>query len=143
MTTTDPSAATCDAGQVTVASAAPRLVRDVMLSRPKTLPAHATVGEARELFANPKVVTALLVDGTAFAGVLDRDDLPGSLPAENAVRIHARVDVASITPDRPMSDALAALDADGSSRLVVLDDDGVTLAGLLCLDLQREGFCQG
>ena len=135
--------ATCERAQLTMSEAAPQLVADVMVKRPKTLPGDATARDAREFFANPKVITAVLVDGTAFVGVLDRDDLPDLLPDEAPARAHARRNVATITPDRSMQDALAVLNADHSNRLVVLGNDGVTLAGLLCLDLQRAGFCQG
>jgi len=38
---------------------------------------------------------------------------------------------------------LAAMDADQLSRLVVLDADGCTFAGLVCLDHTGEGFCGG
>ena len=53
-------------------------VADAMLARPKTLPASASVADLRRLFANPKVMTALLVDGAALAGVVDRDGLPAT-----------------------------------------------------------------
>ncbi len=135
-------AATCDRAQVTRGEAAPRLVRDVMVTKPKTLSADASVGAARQFFANPKVITALLVDGEAFAGALDREDLPADAADTGPAREHAHRDVATISPDRSMQDALAVLDEHRTNRLVVLDDDGVTLAGLLCLDLQRAGFCQ-
>lgn len=136
-------AATCDRAQVTRGEAAPQLVRDVMLKNPKTLPADASVGAARQFFANPKLVTALLVDGTAFAGALDRDDVPVDGEDTAPARKHAHRDVATISPGRSMQDAVAVLDEHRTNRLVVLEDDGVTLAGLLCLDLQRAGFCQG
>ncbi|MGH3197238.1 MAG: CBS domain-containing protein [Streptosporangiaceae bacterium] len=128
---------------MTRGEAAPQLVRDVMVRHPKTLSADASAGDARRFFANPKVITALLVDGGVFAGVLERDDLPASAPGRAPVREYASREVATISPDRPMRDALAVLDAHSTNRLVVLASDGVTLAGLLCLDLQRAGFCQG
>lgn len=136
-------AATCDRAQVTRGDAAPQLVRDVMLKSPKTLSADTSVAAAREFFANPKMITALLVDGAAFAGALDRDDLPADAADTAPARPHAHRDVATISPDRCMQDALAVLDEHHTNRLVVIDDDGATLAGLLCLDLQRAGFCQG
>jgi hypothetical protein len=40
-------------------------------------------------------------------------------------------------------DVLAAMDAGRLSRLVVLDADGRTFAGLVCLDHTGEGFCGG
>jgi CBS domain-containing protein len=50
--------------------------------------------------------------------------------------------VPTITPDRPVTEAMDILDTRGLARLVVLEEDGVTLAGLLCLDLKRAGFCR-
>jgi CBS domain-containing protein len=113
-----------------------------MVSRPKTLPADATVADLRHLFTNGHVVTALLVDGDAFAGAIDRDELPAAAPADGPAREVARTDVATIGPDAPLADALSHLDERGERRLVVLDDDGSTLRGLLCLTSDGDGFCQ-
>jgi CBS domain-containing protein len=116
-------------------------VADVMLRRPKTLPADATVADVRALFANPKVMTALLVDGTTFAGVLDREDLPDAAADDEPARKHARADVARVDPGTPVPEARAWLDEHDERRLVVMDADGVTLRGLLCLNKRRTGFC--
>lgn len=133
--------ATCERAQVTLAEAAPKLVGDVMLKVPKTLSALATLDDARAFFANPKVVNALIVDGTAFVGMLYRTDLPSLLPGALPIRTFAKRSVPTITADRPVGEAIEILDAARSSRLVVVAADGVTLVGLLCLDLQRGGFC--
>jgi CBS domain-containing protein len=138
---TDPSVASCERAQVTLDDAAPRLVRDVMLSAPKTLAGRATLADARAFFDNPKVVSALVVDGDQFVGLLDRSDLPSLLADSTPIRTFSRRDVTTITPDRPVTEAMELLDSRGLSRLVVLADDGRTLAGLLCLDLKRAGFC--
>ena len=71
---------TCDNADVKITDAAPQLVRDVMVKRPKTLPADATVGDVRRFFENPNVLNALLVDGTSFVGVLERDDVTPAAP---------------------------------------------------------------
>jgi CBS domain-containing protein len=118
------------------------LVRDVMVSRPKTLPASATVGELRALFRNPHVATALLVDGDAFAGAVDRRSVPSDSPDPAPARALASVgDVIGL--DAPMAEAVSILDDRGTDRLVVIDPDGRTLRGLLCLTKGRDGFCQG
>ncbi|MEO7127025.1 MAG: CBS domain-containing protein [Nakamurella sp.] len=134
---------TCERAQVTRDDAAPQLVGDVMLRRPKTLDGHATVDEARAFFANPKVISALIVDGTSFVGLLDRGDMPRLLAGSSPIRTFVRREISTITPDRPVTDAIEVLDARGLARMVVLESDGITLAGLLCLDLKRAGFCQG
>lgn len=138
---TDPAVATCVRAQVTVDDAAPLLVRDVMLSTPKTLSGRATVADARAFFDNPKVVSALVVDDGRFVGLLDRSDMPSLLAGSTPIRTFTRREVATITPDRPVTEAMDILDSRGLSRLVVLAEDGETLAGLLCLDLTRAGFC--
>ncbi len=133
--------ASCERAQITRDDAAPQLVRDVMLSAPKTLSGRATAAEVRAFFSNPKVVSALVVDGDRFVGLLDRSDVPSLLAGETPIRTFTRRDVATITPGRPVTEAMEILDSRGLSRLVVLADDGRTLAGLLCLDLKRAGFC--
>ena len=50
-------------------------VRDAMVASPKTMPADGTVADLRATFANPHVVSALLVDGRKFVGLVDRDSV--------------------------------------------------------------------
>ena len=121
--------------------AAGQLVRDVMVRRPKTVPVDASVAALREHFTNPRVQTALLADGGRFAGAIAPSELPDDAPPSAPARDYARLDVPTMTPDATMADALALLDRRGDYRLVVLDDDGTTLVGLLCLDRTRAGFC--
>jgi CBS domain-containing protein len=124
----------------TVEEARAGVVADVMLARPKTLPADATVGAVRGLFAKPAVRTALLVDGTVFRAALDRRDLPAEAPDDApALRYASAAD--TIVPDAPVAEALERLAALEEPRLVVLDPDGVTLRGLLCLSGGGAQFC--
>ena len=118
------------------------LVRDAMVTSPKTMPADGTVADLRATFANPHVMSALLVDGSAFVGLVDRDSLRDETPDGQPARSLVRRDVATIDPDAPLAEALAALDEHAERRLVVLDRDGRTLRGLLCLTSDRNGFCQ-
>ena len=123
--------------------AARRLVRDVMVQRPKTLPADATVAELRRQFENPRVQAALLADGGRFAGAISPSELPAEAPDDGAARDYARTDVPTLGPDATMAEALALLDERGDFRLVVLEGEGdeATLAGLLCLDKRGTTFC--
>jgi CBS-domain-containing membrane protein len=117
-----------------------QLVRDVMVPRPKTLPAGASVGDLRRLFGNAHVQTALLVDGSEFVGAVDRHTVPDHTPDDSPARSLATSgDV--IGPEAPMAEAVARLDERGTDRLVVLD--GPKLVGLMCLTKDRTGFCQG
>ena len=127
--------------KVTRAAAAEMLVRDVMVRRPKTLPAHSTVAEVRAHFENPRVRTALLADGGRFAGAIAPEELPAEAPDSELAGAHARTDLPTVGPDATMADALALLDTRGENRLLVLEDDGRTIAGLLCLDQAGTGFC--
>jgi CBS-domain-containing membrane protein len=121
--------------------AAGLLVRDVMVRRPKTLPADASVADLREQFANPRVRTALLADGERFAGAIAPSELPDDAPATERARTYARIDVPTLPPDATMADALALMDDRGDHRLVVVDGAGSTLVGLLCMDRSGTSFC--
>jgi CBS domain-containing protein len=116
-------------------------VADAMLRKPKTLPATARVGDARRLFEKPSVVTVLLADGTTFRGAIERGDLPDTAPDTEPALDYARVPVASIRPEASVGDALDRLVAERSKRLIVLDEDGATLRGLLCLNTSGSAFC--
>jgi CIC family chloride channel protein len=117
-------------------------VRDAMVRSPKTMPASGTVADLRAMFANPHVLSALLVDGSEFVGLVDRDSLRDEAPDEQPARSLVRPDPVTIDPDAPLAEALAVLDEDAERRLVVLDRDGRTLRGLLCVTSDRSGFCQ-
>ena len=132
----------CHHPKIADVAAARLLVGDVMVTRPKTLPATATVADVRRMFANPHVVSALLADGPLFAGILNRDTLPAGAPDDASARDYARTDVPTARPEMAVSEAVGVLDSNGERRLVVLAADGVTLAGLVCLDETRDGFCQ-
>lgn len=133
--------ATCDQGPISEEAASTQTVGEVMLRTPKTLSVNATLDEARAAFDNPKVVSALLVDGTAFAGLLDRSDLPSLLAGSVPIRTFARTTVPTVRAETPVPNALEIMGGYGTTRLVVLGDDGITLIGLLCLDRKRTGFC--
>jgi predicted transcriptional regulator len=127
--------------KVTRESAAGLVVRDVMVRRPKTLPAQATVAELRAHFENPRVRTALLADGGRFAGAIAPEELPADADGSEPASAHARRDVPTVGPDATMTDAMALLESRGENRLIVLERDGETIAGLLCLDQPGTGFC--
>jgi CBS domain-containing protein len=129
-------------GTVPRESASDLRVRDAMVSTPKTVPADGTVADLRAMFANSRVLTALLVDGTEFVGVVHRGELGDGASDQRPARELAHRDVTTIEPDAPLTEALTVLDEADDRRLVVLDPDGRTLRGLLCLTTDRSGFCQ-
>jgi predicted transcriptional regulator len=128
-------------GKVGRENVADLMVADVMVRRPKTLAADATVGELREHFANPRVRTALLADGGRFEGAIAPEELPDSADAAEPARAYARRDVPTVGPDATMADALEQMDRRNDHRLIVVDADGETLVGLLCLDKTGSTFC--
>jgi CBS domain-containing protein len=117
-------------------------VEDVMLSRPKTLPSTATVADVREFFANPHVMTALLVDGGDFHGAIDRGSLPDNAADDADALDYVAAATPTIAPDASVGDALEALQGLESRRLVVLDADDSHLLGLVCLNTSGTRFCK-
>jgi CBS domain-containing protein len=124
------------------ANALTMAVGEVMIRAPKTLPADASVGAVRQLFERPSMRTVLLIDGRAFAGAIERDGLPAEAPDAAPARDYVQPESATATPGMPMSEAVKLLEGRGGEpRLVVLDEDGMTLAGLLCVNTNATGFC--
>ena len=132
----------CHNERVTRETAPGLRVRDAMVASPKTVSADATAGDLRTLFTNLHVVTALLVDGDVFVGVVHRQELHDRISDGQPARELAHRDVPTIEPDAPLTAALAVLDSSNERRLVVLDPDQRRLRGLLCLTSDRGGFCQ-
>ena len=118
-------------------------VGEVMLSRPKTLPPHATVADLRRLFENEGVRTALLVDGGRFFGTVERDDLPDAAADGEPAQAFARFDAELVGPDVLVRDVIPQLERSREGRLVVVAEDGTTLRGLLCRRGVDDSFCSG
>jgi CBS domain-containing protein len=116
-------------------------VGEVMLANPKTLRSDAQVGEVRRLFAKPNVRTVLLADDGAFRGAIERENIPVGAPDDAAAVAFADPEPVIVSPEMPMTDAVALLERRGEPRLVVLDEDGVTLRGLICTNTTATGFC--
>ncbi len=116
-------------------------VGEVMLPNPKTVDVTITVGEARTRFANQTLRTLLLAEGTRFRGVLERHDLPEAGDDAAPAVTFARTDVFSVTPTQQMQDVLPAFERLQERRIVVLDENGETLRGLLCLKRDGRAFC--
>ena len=112
---------------------------DLMLRDPKTLTAEASVAEARELLANPKVQMVLLADGSAFKGAVTHIPDEAS-PRERAVD-YVDTDTEVISPDASDDEAFERTAASPNRRVIVLDENG-SLLGLLCLNKSRTDFCR-
>jgi CBS domain-containing protein len=112
---------------------------DLMLRDPKTLSGDASVGEVREVLANPKVQMVLLADGRAFKGAVTH--VPADASPRDRALAYVDSDAATISPDASADEAFERASASPSRRVIVLDEDD-NLLGLLCLNQSRTGFCQ-
>lgn len=112
-----------------------------MIKRPKTLGADARIADVRREFERPSVRTVLLVDGGRFAGAIERDRLPREAPDSAPAAGYVDPQPLTTTPGTAMSEAIELLGRRPEPRLIVLDEDGVTLRGLLCANGSGTGFC--
>lgn len=112
---------------------------DLMLTRPKTLTAAASVAEVRELLDNPKVQMVLLADGRTFKGAVTHVP-PDASPRDRALD-YVDGDAETISPHASADEAFERAAASPNRRVIVLDDAD-NLLGLLCLNQSRTRFCQ-
>ena len=115
-------------------------VRDRMLTRCTTHPAGATIGDAREFFADDHKHLMLLVSDGRLLGTVLRSDLTTAgadeRPALDVAVLHGR----TVAPDDDVDRVRADLLTHEMRRIAVVDDGG-RLLGLLCLKKHRRGFC--
>jgi hypothetical protein len=117
-----------------------KVAAELMLDRPKTQPADATVAAVREQLADPKMQMVLLAEGSRFRGAVTA--IPADAAGDEAALAYADPEPDTIGPDAPADVAFERTAASPNRRVIVLDDDG-NLLGLLCLDATRTRFCQG
>lgn len=130
-----------DSRTVTRDQAIEQTVGDVMIRAPKTLPSDATVADVRRVFEKPNVRSVLLAQEGHFAGLIERDGLPADAPDDAPATAYLEPAPPTASPQTPMREAIKLLEARGEPRLVVLDQDGSTLRGLLCANATATGFC--
>jgi CBS-domain-containing membrane protein len=114
-------------------------VSNVMLRHPKTLPAHASIAEARAALTNDHVHMVLLTQGRMLVGTLVRTDLPPAA-TEGPARPWSTLAGRTVPPDAPTPAVQDHLIDRGIRRVAVVDAEG-TLLGLMCLKRRRTGFC--
>lgn len=112
-----------------------------MIARPKTFRSDIVVGEVRRAFQQSSQRVVLLVDGATFRGAIDREALDPQAPDTAPAVTYASREVATVTPATPLTEAVELLDRNREPRLVVLDEDGRTLRGLLCFNQGSASFC--
>ena len=118
-------------------------VAEVMLRRPKTVSAGSTVAELRRVFEHKRMRTLVLVDGDTFVGTLEREDLPESAADGEPARTYVRLDADRVTPNQLVADVMPYVERSREGRVVVVDEDGSTLRGMLCLRTAYDAFCIG
>jgi CBS domain-containing protein len=116
-------------------------VGEVMIARPKTQPSEALVGDVRRAFELPSVRTVLLADDGVFRGAIERDQLPADAAEDEPAARYADTAPLTATPAMPIPEAIALLEHQAEPRLIVLDEDGATLRGLLCFNRGSDEFC--
>lgn len=117
-----------------------RTVADVMVTRPKTLPSDASVGQIRAAFDDDHVVMVLLTEGDVLCGTVLRDDVPGHAPAAAPALALARTTGRTVRPGESARRVFRWL-VDGGQRRLAVVDDADRLLGLVCLTRRRTGFC--
>ena len=114
-------------------------IADVMLRRPKTLAAEATVADARTMLENSSVKLLLLVDDGRFAAAVS--GIPKHADEQDAAIGFADEEPPLTTePDLPAAVALERLGRQPGGRLIVVGEDR-TLLGLVCLTASGQDFC--
>jgi CBS domain-containing protein len=116
-------------------------VAQAMLNYPKTLRADATVADLRRMFERSTMRTVVLVDGQTFVGTVERPDLPDAAADGEPARAYARLDAERVTPERLIADVMPLLEQSREGRLVVVEDDGTTLRGMVCMRSAHDAFC--
>jgi CBS domain-containing protein len=127
--------------RIPVAEALGLTVGEVMIATPKTLPATVLVRDVRAVFGQPSHRTVLLTDNGIFRGSIERERFPADADDNEPAARYAEIQPVTATPDMPIPEAVALLERQAEPRLVVLDDDGRQLRGLLCLNRTENGFC--
>lgn len=112
-------------------------VSDVMLRRPKTLPADVTVADAQQAFENLSMKMLLLVEGDRFRGAVTA--IPADADPDELALTFADESPVTVNEDMLASEALERLDSRPNGRLIVLDEE--RLVGLVCLTSDGVSFC--
>lgn len=107
----------------------------------KELQLDSTVATARRLLAARAVKVLAVLDGRRYAGAVDEDTLAGAAASDPVRRLLAEDLAPVVTAETPAAEALAVLDAHGGTRLVVVDTDGATYVGVVCLRGDRRRLC--
>ena len=112
-------------------------VSDVMMREAESVGPDMPLAEARAFFT-PRKKLLLVTDGDRFLGTLTPDDLPET--GEGAIGPHVNPAAPRVTPDDPVSAAMALVEAEGMTRIPVVDASD-RLQGMVCFNSSHEAFC--
>jgi CBS domain-containing protein len=123
------------------------LVREAMLTDPKSLPAEATAQAAGELLIRPEVRAVLVVDGDSLVGLVTAEALVSRVVAAGrdpratkVVEIAEPVEV-TVSPDTDVDAAIRLMEAEDVERLPVTENGrlvGVLSRSALALRLAED-----
>ncbi|MGH3040941.1 MAG: CBS domain-containing protein [Gaiellaceae bacterium] len=113
------------------------IVREAIVADPRVLQGDAPVREAAAVLAKPHVVSVLVTDGERLLGCVTKEAIVAGVAQgrdlrELAVRDLVDRDVATVSPDTRLDEALILMTEAGLERLAVVED------GLLLGVLPRE-----
>ena len=112
-------------------------VSDVMMREAETVGPDMPLAEARAFFT-PRKKLLLVADGENFLGTLTAADLPDT--GDGAIGPHVNAASARVTPEDPVSAAMALVEAEGMTRIPVVDASD-RLQGMVCFNSSHEAFC--
>jgi CBS domain-containing protein len=133
----------CKSPRIPSSQALEMTVGEVMIDHPKTLSPEVSVGDVRRAFERASQRTVLLAENGIFRGAIERDGLPADAAEQEPAMRYAETQLPTATPEMPVVQALAMLEQRDEPRLIVLDEDGVSLRGLVCFNRTASGFCRG
>jgi CBS domain-containing protein len=110
-----------------------RPIRDALNGRDRVLRVSDTAGDARALLANPSVTVVPVLEEGRYIGVADGSTLDPTVADGTPLGALARPLLPTALASEPAEAAFARADEAGALRLVVLDADGATYRGIVCL----------
>ncbi|HEY3106061.1 MAG TPA: CBS domain-containing protein [Gaiellaceae bacterium] len=103
------------------------IVREALVSDPRVIAADASAREAAELLTHPHVKSALVTDGERLVGAVTLESIVAAVARgvdllSAFARDVADTEVATVSPDMPLDEALHLMAEQGLERLPVTDD---------------------
>jgi CBS domain-containing protein len=112
-------------------------VSDVMMREAESVAPSMPLAEARAFFS-PRKKLLLVTEGERFLGTLSPDDLPET--DDGPIGPHVNPGAPRVTPEDPVSAAMALVSGEGMTRIPVVDADD-RLQGMVCFNRSHEAFC--